>query len=394
MWNRYRRLVLPPCSLFLMACLLFSLAVFAINSPEVHLLVEGFVKTLIPPPDKESDMLAFACEHPWGNSNLYTVHPDGSRLRLIRESHSQHYEALSWSPDGVWVVLEMRYEGYRNPEGFWYYGVYSDIFRVRFDGAVSRRFTPDRKANWSPQWSHDGASLYFHAASRRPLLPSGLYRLAVDTGKLQLITQLDYDSYIISPNGLLISVLPNTTGDSSHDYSLHRDQSDLRLLISPKIRRVHGLFYEWAPNGERFLYHEYAGRLHTFDVVTLARELSLNMRVKSARWAPNGRWIAIINVDDVRWENAELTSMGDVESTGYRSLEGNLYVLDTDTGQVEEVISDIYTPPVSWSPDSQWIAFSSNQLDGQLFKIRRDGTGVQQLTDLDCRVSEISWSPK
>ena len=166
-------------------------------------------------------------------------------------------------------------------------------------------------------------------------------------------------------------------------------------MISPKnFKRVRGLFYQWAPNGERFLYHEYAGRLHTFDVVAVARELSLNMSVKSASWAPNGRWIAIVSEHDVNLKNGELTNMGDDENTGYRSLEENLYVLDTDTGQVEEVISDIYSAAVSWSPDSQWIAFSSNSHDGQLFKIKRDGTGLQQLTDLDCRVSEISWSPK
>ena len=393
-WNRYRRLVRLPCSLFLLTCLMFSLHVFALNFPEVHLLIERFANALIPTPDKESDMLAFACEHPWGNSNLYTVHPDGSELRLIRESHSQHYAALSWSPDGIWIVLEIRYEGYRDPEGFWYFGVYSDIFRVRFDGAVSRRFTPDRKMNRSPQWSHDGASIYFYAAANRPRLRSGLYRLAVDSGNVELITQLDYSSYIISPNGLLISVLPNTTGDSSLDYSLHRDQSELRLLISPRIRRARGLYYQWAPNGERFLYHEYAGRLHVFEVETLVKEYSLKMRVKSARWAPNGRWIAIISEQDVHWKNGELTKMGDDESIGYYSVDGNLYVLDTDTGQVEEIINDIYSTGISWSPDSEWIAFVSRLHDGQLFKIKRDGTAMQQLTDLDCRVTEISWSPR
>ena len=394
--NRYgcRRLVRPSCIIFLLACLMFSLYVVAYTSVEVQMLIERFANEVIPTRDKESDMLAFACGHPWGNSNLYTVHPDGSQLRLIRESHSQHYASLSWSPDGIWIILEIRYEGYRSPEGFWNFGVYSDIYRIRFDGVVSRRFTPDRERRLNPQWSHDGASIYFHAASRRRLRPSGLYRLAVDTGKLQLITQLDYHSYIISPNGLLISVFPNTTGDSSLDYSLHRDQSELRFLISPKIRRVHGLFYQWAPSGERFLYHEYAGRLHTFDMVTLARELSLNMRVKSASWAPNGRWIAIISEQDVHWKNGELTKMGDDESIGYGSLDGNLYVLDTDTGQVEEIISDIYSAAVSWSPDSEWIAFSSNPHDGQLFKIKRDGTELQQVTDLDCRVSGISWSPR
>ena len=118
------------------------------------------------------------------------------------------------------------------------------------------------------------------------------------------------------------------------------------------------------------------------------------MRVKSTRWAPNGRWIAIISEEDVHGENGESTKIGDGESTGFISVQDNLYVLDIHRGRVEEVINDIYSTGVSWSPDSEWIAFVSKFHDGQLFKIKRDGTAMQQLTDLDCRVSEISWSPK
>ena len=372
---------------------MFSLYVVALYSVEVQRHVERFANELIPT-DKESDVLAITCEHPWGNSGLYTVRADGSQLRPIREGSAQHFTSLSWSPDGNWIVLEIRYEGYRSVEGFWNFGVYSDIYRIRFDGGISRRFTPHRKRNLDPKWSHDGASIYFHAASVSPGRPSGLYRLAVDSGELEQITQLDYDAYSVSPNGRLISILPNATGDSSLDYSLHRDQSELRLLIPHKIRRIKTPFQQWAPIDERFLYHEYAGSLHVFEVETLVKEYSLKLRVKSARWAPNGRWIAIISEEDVHGENSESTKMGDGESTGFISVQDNLYVLDIHTGRVEEVINDIYSTGVSWSPDSEWIAFVSKFHDGQLFKIKRDGTAMQQLTDLDCRVSEISWSPK
>lgn len=393
MWKRYGGLVRRSCILFLLVCLMFSLYVVGLYSVEMQMVIERLANELIPT-DKESDMLAFSCEHPWGNSELYTVGPDASELRLIRESSTQHYRSLSWSPDGIWILLEIRYEGYRSSEGFWNFGVYSDIFRIRFDGAISRRFTPDRKRNLNPQWSHDGASMYYYAASIRHGLPSGLYRVAVGSGELELITQLDYDAFSISPNGRLISIRPNATGDSSLDYSLHRDQSELRLLIPHKIRRIKTLFQQWAPKDERFLYHEYAGSLHVFEVETLVKEYSLKMRVKSTRWAPNGRWIAIISEEDVHGENGESTKMGDGESTGFISVQDNLYVLDIHTGRVEEVINDIYSTGVSWSPDSEWIAFVSKFHDGQLFKIKRDGTAMQQLTDLDCRVSEISWSPK
>ncbi|MCY4536846.1 MAG: hypothetical protein OXE52_01305, partial [Chloroflexi bacterium] len=52
---------------------------------------------------------------------------------------------------------------------------------------------------------------------------------------------------------------------------------------------------------------------------------------------------------------------------------------------------------ISWSPDSEWIAFSTYPRGGEdsrIFKIKRDGTALHQLTRIDCGITEISWSPK
>ncbi|MCY3780804.1 MAG: hypothetical protein OXG78_10890 [Chloroflexi bacterium] len=48
----------------------------------------------------------------------------------------------------------------------------------------------------------------------------------------------------------------------------------------------------------------------------------------------------------------------------------------------------------TWSPDNEWIAFTKGGVDRQLFKIRRDGSDLQQLTDLDCDIKVASWSPR
>jgi len=79
--------------------------------------------------------------------------------------------------------------------------------------------------------------------------------------------------------------------------------------------------------------------------------------------------------------------VGREESTG-----NSLYLLDASTGKVKKVMDDVY-PTVSWSPDNVWIAFTLKSQNSQLFKAKPDGSELQQLTDLDCNVGQISWSP-
>ena len=45
----------------------------------------------------------------------------------------------------------------------------------------------------------------------------------------------------------------------------------------------------------------------------------------------------------------------------------------------------------AWSPTGEWIAFST--LDGDIFKVRPDGTSLRQLTRSEDRESSPVWSP-
>jgi hypothetical protein len=50
---------------------------------------------------------------------------------------------------------------------------------------------------------------------------------------------------------------------------------------------------------------------------------------------------------------------------------------------------------MSWSPDSEWLVYQTLRgEDIELYKIRRDGTDMQQLTDVPDAVSHNPiWSP-
>jgi len=78
----------------------------------------------------------------------------------------------------------------------------------------------------------------------------------------------------------------------------------------------------------------------------------------------------------------------------------DIYIADTDTGEIMRLTKSAGVDSLSWSPDGQKIAFSSlesNAYSYQIFIINVDGSELHQL-DLDlvggAHRTEVSWSPR
>ena len=373
--------------LFAVACIALGLICGVptiLNLPEVHWNYDNNIKPPIitpAPADKASDMIAFICakdgEYP--RNRLYTIYPDGSRLRPIAQHPYKRYSGIKWSPDGIWIAMKVE----RTGQNLWVYNA-KEIYRVRFDGLDFRRLTYNNYAEFFPKWSDDGGSISF-------VSKGSIHKISVNGHE---ISRFDIPHKARGFWGRLFAWSSDNRRyafDRSRNlyHGTNPDWSDVRVLKEAENQswsyRIQGL--EWAPNNEQILYHYSDEALFVYNVKTKAEDFSVNMDLTfNARWSPDGNWIAIVG----RAEN--------VESGIY------LYLLDVQAGDFQKVTIDNIRirRSISWSPDSEWIAFSDseyslgdeNKYIGWLFKIRRDGTDLQQLVEIDCSITGVSWSPK
>ena len=175
-----------------------------------------------------------------------------------------------------------------------------------------QRFTYNRYDEHNPQWSNDGESIYFDSG--------GLHYVSASGGEVKRINQLRRATYSFSHNGLLLSILHNTTGDPALDYSLHQHSSGLKLLVSPEAQ----LFFDanrrqWSRNDEAFLYSDQFKGLQVFNMETLLKVNTTNLGIGPASWSPNGKWLAIISISDKYAAHGDWIRVSDDRSPDDRS---------------------------------------------------------------------------
>ena len=375
--------------LFAVACLALSLICvvpLVLTSPELHWHIDNYVQPPIiapAPASKESDLIAFICrrvgEKPPGA--VYVIYPDGSQLKQIHARPYTSFADLSWSPDGNWlaVLAENHFLSPFPNERF-------EIFRIRFDGLDYKRLTYNRFREIAPRWSKNGRSISF-------IRDGILHSISSDSGrgisrayKSRIAARLARRPFDWSADDQRIIATGNY---DALLYGSEPDGSDWRVLTRT------GTYLSgaaWAPNAEQILYFghglglEYSV-LAVFNVKEQVEEFSVKMDlIRGAQWSPNGQWIAIVG-----------RTLDDDEDM-------HIFLLDVDTGVIDYVkrFDTARLGYISWSSDSEWIAFDDydyslgdeDKYIDRLFKIKRDGTDLQQLVEIDCSITGVSWSPK
>jgi Tol biopolymer transport system component len=236
----------------------------------------------------------------------------------------------SWSPRGSRIAYTKRLGDGRQ----------RDIWTISLRTGQSAPVTADAATDWSPSWSPDGF-LYFSSDRGGSM---NLWRVEID----------------------------EETGNAV---------GALQPVTTPAPFLAHATV---AAGGSRIAY---SAVIQTRNLQRAAFDPGSGTFKGDPGWLTTG---------SRSWSNPDLSP--DAQSLAFYSAppEEKIHVARADGGAVRQLTSDaaVIDRVPRWSPDGKWIAFFSNRSGTyQVWKIRPDGSELQQLTEAGDDVRYPIWSP-
>jgi Tol biopolymer transport system component len=365
-----------------------------IDGTDIHALVTG------PSVDDQAALspdgtrLAFMSTRDGYRANVWVLDIKSGRMQNLSGNNNVQGDPAgpdsffrpAWSPDGKWIAFSSdRNSDWRGHDGGhgWEHTQELSVYIINAEGRDFRRIAA--KPGFclgSPKWSPDGRRVVFYEVStentwgaRRPEGVANVVSqiVSVDVKSGERSERTSTPGLKVSPQFLNASNIaylqkggPNegivySEGQSGFKAALRSPawSPDGRTIIYEKVK-----FREWTQN--QLLYSWDPNREYRYTDVfpALSRDSKLVITEKNLDSS-----IAIMNPDGSNRQRI-FVSKGE----------------GLDPGMIAKGLAGAFAP--AWSPDGQWIAFGLGQWfqarrtgSAKLMRVKRDGTGLESLTD-------------
>jgi tricorn protease len=324
------------------------------------------------------------------DSRLYTVKVSGGLPQPLPMVVSG---AGVLSPDGERALFSPLFRDFRTwkrYEGGWA----QDLFIFELDGSGSRNITSHVRTDRDPMWMEDGI---FFVSDRDDYL--NIYAYDTDSGQTRQLTRYegsdvrwasdDGSHRIIYELDGALRILDVRSGDDRQLEIKVPADTGFQLGELVKVSQ-HLEGFDVSPNGQRVLV---AARGEVFSVPVehgISRNLtrSPGAHEREVAWSPKGDRVAWISDASGEEEIYVADHLGQASATRvtsesstrlyhplfspdgskivYGDSEARIFVVDSDGGNKRQVADDagFAQHDYSWSPDSRWLAYSTEDPNG------------------------------
>ncbi len=377
-------------------------------------------------------LIAFVSDRK-GQNNLWVMNADGSEPRAVFTDNNVRVAMPAWSADGQYIVVvrqQLPSGGQPGGGGIWMY---------HKDGGSGVELLSSQRqggATW-PSLSRDGRYLYYQVPagswqagySGRPDFSGGsaqTRRLDLKSGEIGAVSFGEQSQQVQSSSGGMAAAEVSPDGrwlafvrripDGTISWKGHRfgprsalwirdlETGAERLAMDPVeqdiiegikvLRPFPG--YAWSRDG-RQIWISQGGKIRQLDVASgqvATVEFSAPVRRTISELANTQTRIADgpLDVKFARWQ----TASPDGRRLAFQAV-GRIWLMDLPNGLPRRLTDASFAPfefAPAWSPDGQWIAFTSwvDSIGGHLYRVRGTGGAPEQLTRAAAEYIHPAWN--